>query len=216
MTAHFLQLFPQPRHIYRQRVLLHIEVALPQAHHQLLPAHDLPPILQQRLQNPKFVFRQLDLPLLRAHAVVAQTQSRPAELHGVSRSGDLVGAPQHRLHLGCEHHGVHGLGDEVVPAHVQCHDDVHVVRRRGEKHHRYRRNLPNPAAPVVSVPVRELNVHQHQLRPAGFKLPYHVRKVRHARHLIAVALQMPAHGLGQRPVVLHQQYPVHTFLLTRA
>lgn len=144
-------------------------------------------------------------------AAIAQAQGGPAEFHGLPCPGDLIGPPQHRLHLGRKDHGVHGLGDEVIPAHIQGHDDVHVVRRRGEKHHRYRRNLPDPAAPVVSVPVRKLNVHEHQLRLAGGKFPQNIRKILHAPHPASIALQQLLHRQGQGPVILHQQDLIHAF-----
>ena len=65
-------------------------------------------------------------------------------------------APQQGLNLGRQHLQIKGLGDEVVPAHVHGHDNVHVVRRGREEDDRHPfvyRNMDD----VVSIVYRRKN-----------------------------------------------------------
>ena len=109
---------------------------------------------------------------------------------------------------GDEHVHIKGLGNEVIAAHVHGHNDIHVIRRRGQKHHRHLRSAANFAAPMVAVIARQRNIQQHQLRIELREVLIDPVEVLRAPHGIAPLFQSRAHHPRNRPVVLHHKNPI--------
>ena len=48
-----------------------------------------------------------------------------------------------------------GFAIKIITAHVDCHDDAHIIRSGRKEKHRYFRHFPDLLAPVVTVKKRE-------------------------------------------------------------
>src|SRR5699024_6628528 len=94
------------------------------------------------------------------------------------------------------------LDDEVVPAHVERHQDVHVVRRGRDEDHRHLRDLSDLGAPVVAVEERQPDVHQHEVRLKRRELLHDAAEVRRQLCLAAPRLDLPPDCAGDGCVVL--------------
>ena len=123
----FLQLFAQAGDVYRQRVLVDEGVALPQAGHERLAADQAAAVLEQGGQDAIFVFGELDGSVTAGDDAVAGIEQHPAVAYEIGLTGIVVGAAQQRLYLGHEHRQIERLGDKVVAAGADGHDDVHVL-----------------------------------------------------------------------------------------
>ena len=84
-------------------------------------------MLQQKLQDLELVPGQLYLLSVGCQGPVGHVQHRAAAGEQVGGTGEVIGSPQHGLHLGGEHLQVKGLGQQVIPAHLHGHHQVHVV-----------------------------------------------------------------------------------------
>ena len=102
----------------------------------------------------------------------------------------IIGAAQKRLNLRGQHIQIERLGNEIIAAHIDRHDDIHIIRRRRHEDYRNLRHLPDPAAPVVPVVKGKLDVHQHQLGRRPRELLHNIGKILHADHIIIPAFQM--------------------------
>ena len=78
-------------------------------------------------------FAQLDALALIRQARVGRVEHGAAVLERGRGRGKIICAAQNGLNLRQQHVQVKGLGDEIVAAHVHGHDDVHIVRRRGQE-----------------------------------------------------------------------------------
>ncbi len=127
----FLQLFPQPRHVDRQRVVVNKAVAFPQPLHDFLAGNDLAAVFHEQLQNLIFIFGQVDfLPGIGQRRIV-QIEHGTAQLQHAHLPLKRIGAAQKRTDLGGQHVQIKRFGDKIVAAHVHRHDDVHIVRSGG-------------------------------------------------------------------------------------
>ena len=90
---------------------------------------------------------------------------------------EVVGAAKHGLHLRRQNVQVKWLGDEIVRAHVYGHDNVHIVRRRGDKYYRHAGEAAYLAAPVIAVIKRQADVKQDELRVKFHKLLHDILKI---------------------------------------
>ena len=203
------QLPAQAVDVDRQGVLVHKAVRLPQGLHQLLPADHLPRPLHKAKQDAVLVFRQVDggaavLQLLCIGVQAGAPARRHRRLHR-----EVVGPAQQGLHLGHQHVPVKGFGNKVVGAHVHGHDDVHVVRRRGQEDDGHAAAFSDLAAPVVAVEKRQGDVQQDQVRVVGRRLLRHAAEIRDAAGLQRPVCRLLADGLRDGSVVLHDENTVH-------
>ena len=124
-----LKLAAQTGDVDRERVFVHEAVRLPELFHERLAADDAALALEERLQDAVVVFRQLDaLPLIH-QARIRRVEHGAAMLERGRGRSKIIRAAQDCLDLRQQHVQIKGLGDEIIPAHVHGHDDVHIVRR---------------------------------------------------------------------------------------
>ena len=140
---------------------------------------------------------------------VAEVQHSPLMFQHGDASRHVIGAPEHRLNL--RHHdiGINRLRDEIVAAHVHCHDDVHVVRSRGNEDDGNVGDGTDGTAPVVSVEKGEHDVHEHHVRRTGGKLPQNVLKLFRHVHLMSPRLKLALHHFRHGGVVLYDHDLIH-------
>lgn len=116
---------------------------------------------------------------------------------------EVVGPAQHGLHLSGEHVQIKGLGHKIVPAHVDRHDDIHVVRSGGEKENGHLGDPADFGAPVVAVVKGQDDVQNDQLRVKSHEFGHHVLKIGRAAGFPApradVALDGPTRSPGHPP-----------------
>ena len=67
---------------------------------------------------------------------------------------------------------------EIIAAHVDGPDQIHIVRGRGEKQNGNLGYLPDLRTPVIAVKKREHDIQNHQMRGIGGKLGEHILKIR--------------------------------------
>ena len=130
-------------------------------------------------------------------------------------AGEVVGAAEERLDLGDEDVRVEGLGDEVVCAHVDGHDDVHVVRGGGDEDDRDGGGFADLRAPVVAVHERQGDIHEDQVRAHPFKVRHDVAEIRYGFRRQAPHDKAGLHGFRDGFFVLDDQDTVffHVCLL---
>ncbi len=89
-----------------------------------------------------------------------------------NRRGKVIGPTQHRVYLRHQNALIERLGDKIVGAHVHSHDNIHIMRRRGNENNRYLGNFPDFTAPVIPVKKGQRDVEKRQMR-------IELRKIRH-------------------------------------
>ena len=122
--------------------------------------------------------------------------------------GKIIRAAQNRLDLRQQHVQIKGLGDEIISAHIHGHDDIHIVRCRGNEHDRHVRHAPQLLTPVVAVIKRERDVEQHKLRIERRALGEHVAEILRAAHVKAPRRQVLLQRGGDGRVILHDKNPI--------
>ena len=133
----------------------------------------------------------------------------PPMLQNRQTAAKIVSTAKHGLDFGDQHRQIKGLGDKIVPTHVHGHDDVHIVRRRGQKNHRQTGDLANLLAPVISVIEGQANVHQNQMGRKGRKLPHDIPEILTGPHFQAPVFSLGADGPGNARIVLHYKNAIH-------
>ena len=100
----------------------------------------------------------------------------------------FISPAQHRLNLYCQHIQIKRFYDEIIPAHIDRHHQIHIVIHRRDKYDWQLRNFPDLCAPVKSIVERKPYIHQHQMRFHPGKFFHHTIKIRYCKDFIIPAL----------------------------
>ena len=160
---------PAPSSFLRRRATFTLSVfsstKLSDSHsqsHQHVARDGLALVLHQHLQNAVLVLRQLHpLPVIGEGAVVGVEHGVPM-LEQARLPAEIVGTAGMACTFAVNTFRSKGLGDEIVRAHVYGHDDVHVVRRRGDEYYRHAGEAAYLSAPVIAVIKRQADVKQDE------------------------------------------------------
>lgn len=168
----------------------------------------LPFWLHERLENPVFVFGQIDALAVIGEDGIGGVQNGIPVFQERDLSAEVIGAPQQRLDLRQQDIPVKGLRDEIVTAHVHCHDEVHVVRCGREKDDGNFGDTAYLPAPVVAVVAGQHNVHQNQMGIECGEFAQNATKILHHTNLKVPLFQLVLKSLCNAAVILHQKNAV--------
>ena len=134
-------------------------------------------------------------------------------LQQIRGSSKFIGSSKQCLYLSSKHIQVKWFCDKIITAHVDCHDDAHIIRSGRKEKHRYFRHFPDLLAPVVTVKKGKMNVHQHQLRTGCGKFCQHIGKILHTERLHAPRNQVLPDRICNHFIIFHDHNSIHIFLI---
>ena len=121
----------------------------------------------------------------------------------------IIAPPEQCLDLGHQHRPVKGLGNKIVATHIHRHDDVHIIRGRGQENDGRIGAFSYLVAPVIAIEKGQHNVQQHQLRLKCLKFRHDVPEIFHTAAFQPPVAQLLCHSPGNGLLILYDQNAIH-------
>ena len=123
---------------------------------------------------------------------------------------EIVSTAQKSLDFRHEDAAVKRLRDKIIRSEVHRHDDIHIIRRRGDEDYRHLRDAANLTAPVIAVKERQHDIEQDYMRRKLGELVHDIAEILHDMRLKIPRLCLRRDGVRYPRIVLNDKEPVHT------
>src|SRR6185312_14140321 len=184
------------------------EGVAPHALEQLVSSEDDAAMVEQLPEEVELLRRELDLVVADEHLAATGVDRQVAVADLVTLIDAAVGrrAAEDALHAGDELARVEGLREVVVRTDLEADDLVDVLVARGQHDDRHVRALPDPAADLDPVHVRQVEVEHDEGRHLGRDGVERTGAGAHRAHAVAGVLEIERDERRDRLLVLDDQH----------